>query len=70
MCTESFGSVMLMPVWCCVLVVVGCVCQAREPFRVYIVIPMYPEGIPTSASVQAILYYQAKTRQMMYKCVV
>eukprot|EP00775_Hariotina_reticulata_P010522 gene10522-10682_t len=41
--------------------------KAGEPFRVYIVIPMYPEGIPTSASVQAILYYQANTRQMMYK---
>jgi phospholipase D1/2 len=41
--------------------------QAGEPFRVYIVIPMFPEGIPTSGSVQAILYYQARTRQMMYK---
>jgi uncharacterized membrane protein len=41
--------------------------QAGEPFRVYVVIPMFPEGVPTSGSVQAILYYQAKTRQMMYK---
>eukprot|EP00878_Enallax_costatus_P010831 GHUV01011310.1.p1 GENE.GHUV01011310.1~~GHUV01011310.1.p1 ORF type:complete len:894 (+),score=260.77 GHUV01011310.1:345-3026(+) len=41
--------------------------RAGEPFRVYIVLPMYPEGVPTSGSVQAILYYQAKTRQMMYK---
>jgi hypothetical protein len=30
---------------------------------------MYPEGVPTSASGQAILYYQTLTRQMMYKCV-
>lgn len=43
------------------------VLQAGEPFRVYIVIPMFPEGVPTSGSVQAILYYQAKTRQMMYR---
>lgn len=43
--------------------------QAGEPFRVYIVLPMFPEGVPTSGSVQAILYYQLKTRQMMYKCV-
>lgn len=41
--------------------------QAGEPFRVYIVIPMFPEGVPTSGSVQAILYYQARTREMMYK---
>jgi phospholipase D1/2 len=41
--------------------------KAGEPFRVYIVLPMYPEGVPTSGSVQAILYYQLKTRQMMYK---
>jgi phospholipase D1/2 len=44
-----------------------CVLQAGEPYRVYIVIPMFPEGIPTSGSCQAILYYQYKTRQMMYK---
>lgn len=51
----------------CACYVVFCIVQAGEPFRVYIVTPMFPEGVPTSGSVQAILYYQAKTRQMMYK---
>lgn len=41
--------------------------KAGEPFRVYIILPMYPEGVPTSGSVQAILHYQTKTRQMMYR---
>jgi hypothetical protein len=31
------------------------------------VTPLYPEGIPTSGSVQAILYFETQTRQMMYK---
>lgn len=42
-------------------------CQAGEAFRVYIVMPMFSEGVPTSQSVQAILYYQTKTREMMYR---
>lgn len=29
-----------------------------ERFAVYIVIPMWPEGVPTSASMQEILYWQ------------
>lgn len=33
-------------------------CQAREPFRVYVVLPLWPEGVPTSSSVQDILAYQ------------
>ncbi|KAL8090056.1 phospholipase D alpha 1-like isoform X2 [Apium graveolens] len=40
---------------------------AGERFTVYIVIPMWPEGIPESASVQAILDWQRRTMQMMYK---
>lgn len=32
--------------------------RAKERFAVYIVIPMWPEGVPTSASVQEILYWQ------------
>jgi phospholipase D1/2 len=34
---------------------------------VYIVTPLHPEGVPTAGSVQAILYYEAQTRNMMYK---
>ncbi|KAL3514815.1 hypothetical protein ACH5RR_027532 [Cinchona calisaya] len=40
--------------------------RARERFSVYVVIPMWPEGVPTSASVQEILYWQGQTMQMMY----
>ncbi|KAK1296904.1 Phospholipase D delta [Acorus calamus] len=43
--------------------------RARERFKVYIVIPMWPEGVPTSASVQEILYWQAQTMRMMYEIV-
>lgn len=32
--------------------------RARERFTVYIVIPMWPEGVPNSATVQEILYWQ------------
>ncbi|XVF89313.1 hypothetical protein PTKIN_Ptkin19aG0120100 [Pterospermum kingtungense] len=40
--------------------------EAGERFTVYIVIPMWPEGIPESESVQAILDWQRRTMQMMY----
>ncbi|KAL3844046.1 hypothetical protein ACJIZ3_001449 [Penstemon smallii] len=40
--------------------------HAKERFTVYIVIPMWPEGIPESASVQAILDWQRRTMEMMY----
>ncbi|KAJ6805161.1 phospholipase D alpha 1-like [Iris pallida] len=40
--------------------------EAGEQFTVYIVIPMWPEGIPESASVQAILDWQRRTMEMMY----
>ncbi|KAK4600800.1 hypothetical protein RGQ29_010418 [Quercus rubra] len=40
--------------------------EADERFAVYIVIPMWPEGIPESSSVQAILDWQRRTIEMMY----
>ncbi|KAL3641645.1 hypothetical protein CASFOL_012460 [Castilleja foliolosa] len=40
--------------------------RANERFAVYVVIPMWPEGAPDSASVQEILYWQGQTMQMMY----
>lgn len=43
--------------------------RAHERFAVYIVIPMWPEGNPTSAATQAILYWQHKTMQMMYETI-
>ncbi|XP_062194039.1 phospholipase D delta-like [Phragmites australis] len=43
--------------------------RAGERFAVYVVIPMWPEGIPTTASVQEILYFQAQTMEMMYRII-
>ncbi|KAH8504208.1 hypothetical protein Peur_046211 [Populus x canadensis] len=40
--------------------------EAGERFTVYIVIPMWPEGLPESGSVQAILDWQRRTMDMMY----
>ncbi|KAF6151194.1 hypothetical protein GIB67_037402 [Kingdonia uniflora] len=40
--------------------------EAGERFTVYVVVPMWPEGIPESASVQAILDWQKRTMEMMY----
>lgn len=40
--------------------------ESGERFSVYIVIPMWPEGVPESASVQAILDWQRRTMEMMY----
>lgn len=39
--------------------------HAGERFTAYIVIPMWPEGDPTSAPMQAILYWQTRTIEMM-----
>jgi len=38
-----------------------------ERFTAYVVIPMWPEGDPTSAPMQAILYWQRRTMEMMYR---
>ncbi|XP_010529524.1 PREDICTED: phospholipase D gamma 1 [Tarenaya hassleriana] len=43
--------------------------RARERFSVYIVIPMWPEGAPTSNPIQRILFWQHKTMQMMYETI-
>eukprot|EP00250_Pteridium_aquilinum_P021451 c25128_g1_i1 orf=1-1095(-) len=40
---------------------------AKERFAVYIVVPMWPEGVPESSSVQDILHWQSLTMEMMYK---
>ena len=39
---------------------------AGQRFTAYIVIPMWPEGDPTSAPMQAILFWQMRTMEMMY----
>ncbi|XP_023545432.1 phospholipase D delta-like [Cucurbita pepo subsp. pepo] len=43
--------------------------RANERFAVYIVIPMWPEGAPSSVSVQEILFWQGQTIQMMYEII-
>ncbi|XP_021802561.1 phospholipase D delta-like [Prunus avium] len=43
--------------------------RANERFAVYIVIPMWPEGVPSSAAVQEILFWQGQTMQMMYEII-
>ncbi|XP_020247359.1 phospholipase D delta-like isoform X2 [Asparagus officinalis] len=43
--------------------------KAREHFAVYIIIPMWPEGLPNSGAVQEILFWQSRTMQMMYKII-
>ncbi|KAJ1415918.1 Phospholipase D/Transphosphatidylase [Sesbania bispinosa] len=40
--------------------------EAGERFVVYVVIPMWPEGVPESVSVQVILGLQRRTMEMMY----
>ncbi|EMS45543.1 Phospholipase D beta 1 [Triticum urartu] len=43
--------------------------KAKERFSAYIVVPMWPEGNPTGAPTQRILYWQNKTMQMMYETI-
>ncbi|KAM7474594.1 hypothetical protein LguiB_021837 [Lonicera macranthoides] len=43
--------------------------KANERFAVYIVIPMWPEGVPSSSAVQEILFWQGQTMSMMYKII-
>jgi len=42
---------------------------AREPFVVYIMLPMWMEGIPQTNTIQGLLYYQRVTIESMYKIV-
>ncbi|QHO37124.1 Phospholipase D delta [Arachis hypogaea] len=42
---------------------------ANERFSAYIVIPMWPEGVPGSVAIQEILFWQGQTMSMMYKIV-
>ncbi|KAI3875788.1 hypothetical protein MKX03_023711 [Papaver bracteatum] len=43
--------------------------RAKERFAVYVIIPMWPEGVPNTAPVQEILYWQYQTMQMMYEVI-
>jgi phospholipase D1/2 len=41
--------------------------EAGERFSVYIVVPMWPDCVPESGTMQAMLHWQNRTMQMMYK---
>ncbi|KAK3022839.1 hypothetical protein RJ639_046659 [Escallonia herrerae] len=43
--------------------------KSHERFAAYIVVPMWPEGNPTGAATQRILFWQHKTMQMMYETI-
>ncbi|XP_076903495.1 phospholipase D gamma 1-like [Bidens hawaiensis] len=43
--------------------------RANQRFAVYVVIPMWPEGVPTASATQRILFWQNKTMQMMYEVI-
>ncbi|KAK4741291.1 hypothetical protein SAY87_024879 [Trapa incisa] len=43
--------------------------RAHERFAAYIVVPMWPEGVPTGNATQRILFWQHKTMQMMYETI-
>ncbi|KAJ1277577.1 hypothetical protein BS78_04G014900 [Paspalum vaginatum] len=43
--------------------------RAGEHFAAYIVIPMWPEGNPSSGPAQEILFWQHQTMEMMYRVV-
>ncbi|KAH3743817.1 Phospholipase D gamma 1 [Pelomyxa schiedti] len=40
--------------------------ETRRPFRVFVVIPLFPEGNPETAALQEILHWEYKTMHMMY----
>ena len=40
---------------------------AREQFKVYILVPMFPEGDPESSTVQEMLFWQRLTMDSMYR---
>ncbi|KAK1403538.1 Phospholipase D [Heracleum sosnowskyi] len=44
--------------------------EKGERFKVYVVMPMWPEGVPESPSVQDILNWQKRTMEMMYTDIV
>ncbi|XP_057771947.1 phospholipase D alpha 4 [Salvia miltiorrhiza] len=43
--------------------------KAGERFNAYIVIPMWPEGVPESETVQDILHWTRETMKMMYRII-
>ncbi|XP_066338738.1 phospholipase D alpha 2-like [Miscanthus floridulus] len=61
---EDIGAVQLVPRELSLKIVSKI--EAGEPFAVYIVVPMWPEGVPTAWNIQAMLSWQSRTMEMMY----
>nr|GMD61198.1 phospholipase D delta-like [Ipomoea batatas] len=43
--------------------------RANERFAIYVVMPMWPEGDPKTATMQEILFWQSQTMHMMYQVI-
>ena len=43
--------------------------REKKRFTAYVCIPLFPEGLPESAAMQEILYWQFRTMEMMYKSI-
>ncbi|KAK9270670.1 hypothetical protein L1049_026252 [Liquidambar formosana] len=43
--------------------------RTKERFAVFVIVPMWPEGVPSSASVQEVLFWQGQTMEMMYEII-
>ena len=41
--------------------------ESDQPFKCYVVIPMYPEGDPADPALQEILFWQHRTMEAMYE---
>ena len=44
--------------------------RARERFSVYVVMPMWPEGVATSAAVQEIVFWQVLLHALLFFCII
>ncbi|KAJ4959230.1 hypothetical protein NE237_026341 [Protea cynaroides] len=61
---EEIGALQLIPKEISLKIVSKI--EAGERFVAYIVVPMWPEGVPDSDSVKSILDWQRRTMEMMY----
>jgi phospholipase D1/2 len=43
--------------------------KRKERFTAYIMIPLFPEGLPSANAIQEILFWQSSTIKMMYKMI-
>eukprot|EP01063_Lacrimia_lanifica_P039139 TRINITY_DN8522_c0_g2_i1.p1 TRINITY_DN8522_c0_g2~~TRINITY_DN8522_c0_g2_i1.p1 ORF type:complete len:826 (+),score=355.88 TRINITY_DN8522_c0_g2_i1:43-2520(+) len=41
----------------------------KKPFAVYVCIPLFPEGLPETAAMQEVIYWEFRTMEMMYRII-